>query len=207
MLVGSTTARADDPALSPPARSHFAAGQRAYDAHDYATASNEFAATYELDHQPVLLYSWAQAERLGAHCTSAIALYHRFLASPGISSASSELARHWLAVCEDQLPTPWYRDKLLVGLAAGGLVGIGVGTAFLVDSSGTADEATHAPTLDAHDVLLHDATRQREIGGVMLTLGLVAATAAVAVFVGRHTGVSDVVVATNGRGALVGARF
>jgi hypothetical protein len=195
--LASGTAFADD------ARDHFEAGQRAFDAHDYATASRDFEQAYASSHAYTLLYSWAQAERLGGRCEHAIELYQHYLASDGVSPTARDTAQHWIDACEATLPRPWYRDRLGDGLAIGGGVALVTGIAFLAVSGSRADDATRAPTLDAHDRLVDAASRDRTIGGIAVAAGVALAGAAVYVYITHDRAA----VTSDGHAAMVTARF
>jgi hypothetical protein len=98
-LTWPSLAVAEDPHLEGPARAHVEAGKAAYAAADYDVASREFEAAYAASPEPVLLYSWAQARRLGGHCADAIALYQRFLATSP-TEAQITAARTGISLCE-----------------------------------------------------------------------------------------------------------
>ncbi len=60
---------------------HAEAAARAAQNDDYETAIRELKSAYSLEPRPILLYAWAQAERLGGHCNRAIKLYQDFLST------------------------------------------------------------------------------------------------------------------------------
>src|SRR5258706_6373609 len=130
-------------AVADEARDHFDAGQRAYDAHDYASASHEFELAYDGSHAYTLLYSWAQAERLGGHCEHAIELYQHYLANDAVSQNARDTAQRWIAACAAAPPRPWYRDWLGNGLAIGRRVALLTRIPFLPPSSSPPDHAPH----------------------------------------------------------------
>ena len=98
----------------------------------YQEAAQAFEAAYSIARHQDLLYAWAQAERLGGDCLTAIPLYRAFLLStPPQKEATFALVN--LRRCQKTShslvgspPTiPWHKDwvahsSLLVGL--GGLV-------------------------------------------------------------------------------------
>jgi hypothetical protein len=74
----------------------------AYAAHDYEASIELFRAAYAIDPQPMVLFAWAQAERLNGNCPGAIQLYRRFLeARP--TGVQADAARQPLARCERSL--------------------------------------------------------------------------------------------------------
>lgn len=80
------------------ARGHFERGQAAFAAGEYETAITELKAAYAIEEAPILLYAWAQAERLAGDCERAIELYARFLATSP-PDAQEEKARSNIEVC------------------------------------------------------------------------------------------------------------
>jgi tetratricopeptide (TPR) repeat protein len=81
------------------AKAAFARAQQMFDAGDYAAAVPELKAAYALEPNPLLLYAWAQAERLSGNCPRAVVLYRRFLdTEPDAQQAG--LARANILDCE-----------------------------------------------------------------------------------------------------------
>lgn len=80
------------------ARGHFERGQAAFADGEYETAITELKAAYAIEEAPILLYAWAQAERLAGDCERAIELYARFLATAP-PEAQEEKARSNIEVC------------------------------------------------------------------------------------------------------------
>lgn len=80
------------------ARGHFERGQAAFAEGEYETAITELKAAYAIEEAPILLYAWAQAERLAGDCDRAIELYARFLATSP-PEAQEEKARSNIEVC------------------------------------------------------------------------------------------------------------
>ena len=192
VLAVPAVVQADRP-LSRAAAAHDTRGRELYRDKDYAGAAHEFEAAYAIDPAPQLLYHWAQAERLGGRCDHAIQLYHRYIDDGARGGASADDVRSLVKQCESaQLDAPrappresppielrhdaqppWYRDRLAVGLAGGGVVALGVGIGLLVASGSTRAAANSAFYLDDHVRLLATANNERTAGG--LTLGLAAA--------------------------------
>lgn len=69
----------------PEAKRLFGEAQTAFEAGDYATASERLEAAYLIEPKGALLYPWAQAQRQLDHCETAIDLYRKY-----IDSAPSE---------------------------------------------------------------------------------------------------------------------
>jgi len=80
------------------ARGHFERGQAAFAEGEYDKAITELKAAYAIEEAPILLYAWAQAERLAGDCERAIELYARFL-STAPPEAQEEKARSNIEVC------------------------------------------------------------------------------------------------------------
>lgn len=87
----------------PDAKAHFERAQRAFSEQDYEAAIPELKAAYALEPNPMLLYAWAQAERLAGSCARAVELYRRFLAT-GPEAEQRQLAEANLLDCEAELP-------------------------------------------------------------------------------------------------------
>lgn len=66
------------------------AATEAAQADDYETAIRELKAAYAIESKPILLYAWAQAERLGGHCNRAIKLYEDFLGTDPPTELANE---------------------------------------------------------------------------------------------------------------------
>lgn len=201
------------------AHQHCDAGATAYAAGDFGTAASEFAAAYQLEPDPGLLYAWAQARRLGGSCAEALDLYHRYLDTKP-NEAQTTATRGWVAECEKTLgithveapppppppphddavvvtppvdhqpeippgPTPRWRDPLGLGLAAGAVVGLGVGTGFLIAAKRAEDrDAAH---LDEQKSAWSLADSRRRIGFIAIGAGAALAVGAVIRFATHST--------------------
>lgn len=91
-------------ALDPEAKTHFDSGLASYNAKEYAEAIKELRTAYALDPNPVILFAWAQAERLYGRCSRATKLYQRFLKTRP-SAQQAEAARTGVERCKDQPDT------------------------------------------------------------------------------------------------------
>ncbi len=232
LCVAPAVAAADERQLNPDAAKHRDAGNAAYRDKDWAAAAREFEAAYKDDPGPELLYAWAQAEKFAGHCDLALELYKKYL-NADISPVNVERARANIAVCEKEVahapkppppppphdeqppqppppetePGPWYTSRLGDGLVAGSVISAIVGFVYLSKSSGSKDRADTAPSLDAFNADLADATHQREVGGVMLGIGGALLAGGVTVYVLHAHSHSHATVATDGHSLIIGARF
>lgn len=170
-------ARAD---LSAPAKAKLDVGLAQYNAGHYEAAIVEFEEAYEIDPDPSLLFTWAQAERLAEHCDAAVPRYREFISSRP-SAAAVDLANNGIALCAAATtatspacaadrPLPWYKNPV-GGAVVAGVVGVGVGIGFLIAASGNRDSADHAMTSDVFDSYLDRATTQRRVGVTVLVIG------------------------------------
>src|SRR5687767_4468850 len=176
----------------------FHAGLEAYHAGDYATASREFEAAFKMDPVPTLLFTWAQAEREGGNCDKAMPLYKKYLHSD-INKKQIEATREKMKLCDGKVsapppkveptPTPtetqprWYENKLGGALTVAGVVGVGLGIVYFAKASGTRSDAQKAMFLDDFKSGLADATTERRVGAVSLTIGLGLIASGIAVYV------------------------
>lgn len=171
------TARAE---LSAPAKARLDVGLVHYNAGHYEAAIVEFEAAYEIDPDPSLLFTWAQAERLADHCASALPRYRQFLESRPSAEAAA-LANNGIALCEAKSSAtpgcepdaslPWYKNPA-GGAVVGGVIVTGIGIGFLFAASGNRDSADHATTSDAFETYLDRATTQRRVGALFLVIGV-----------------------------------
>ena len=168
--------------LKPAAQAKFDAGVAQYNAGHYESAITLLEDAYELDPDPGVLFTWAQAERLAGKCTTAVPRYRKFIASRPSSEAIA-LATNGIQLCEAEAkgiatappctvakPLPWYKDPV-GGAVVAGVVGLGVGVGFFVASSGNSDRADSAQTSAEFNDLLDRATTQRRIGITLTVVG------------------------------------
>lgn len=179
--------------LKPDARAHFIAGNKAYTAQDYKTASTEFETAYKLDPEVPLLFTWAQSERLGGNCPHALELYQRYLYSD-INDQQAEFARKWIKVCGGVVPTKqpppppppkpivtepeyvWYKDYPADVLAGAGAIGLAIGAIYFVKASNAVDRANTTMFLDEHKQANLDAQHDNKVGtGAMIVGGVIGA--------------------------------
>ncbi len=206
------TARAE---LAPAAKARLDAGLAQYNAGHFESAVVELEAAYEIDPDPSLLFTWAQAERLAQRCDSAVPRYRKFIASKP-SAAAIELANNGIALCEaarpgsaaavGDAPLPWYKNPV-GGAVVVGVVGIGVGAGFLIASSGNRDRADHAATSDVFEHYLDVATTQRRIGVTVLVLGAGLAGGGIGYHLWTKRSRTRTVVGTTGSSLFVAGEF
>jgi tetratricopeptide (TPR) repeat protein len=218
-------ARAESPPLSPEAQRHLDAGLALYAAEDYAGASREFDAAYQLDPAPALLYAWAQAKRYGGRCDEALDLYRRYLESD-LNESQTTAARDGIASCTAELRArtpppapveperparsrPWYRNRLGAALVTGGVVAAGAGVGFFFAAERSEDRAHRAMYRDEFGRLLDEATTRRRLGVAAVGVGAALAVGGVLSFVldrdRRERGVAGVT--TDGASVLVWGSF
>ena len=212
MLWLTAVARADEP-KTPEARSHYTTAAAAFTNQQYGEASQHFAAAYEIEPLPDLLWSWAQSERLAGNCVTAIGLYKKY-AREATKPSKAQAANEKIAVCEREAPPapPWYKNKLGGALSATGVVGVTVGITFLALASSSHSEAlamNNNPNgvLEGFEDKLAETTLRRRIGGISLGVGIAALGAGVTVYIlhdRKHRALSA---GTDGRVVFVGARF
>ena len=213
-----------DRTLAPAAKAHLDVGLKAYGAGDYKTAASEIEAAYGIDPDPSLLYTWGQAERFSSHCVKAIDHYRKYLeANPAESVAIATRGYIDLCVetlkrekCEADLHTtqpasvtvihetglPWYKNPA-TGAMIVGVVGLGVGTGFLIAAKGSEDRAHDAPFRDDFVNLLDEATTRRRIGVVTMSISGALAIGGLAYVLTSRPSMGAVTVgANNGGGSL-----
>lgn len=152
--------------MKPEARALYDQGLALFQAKDYAGAIRVLERGFALEPRREFLFTNAQARRLSGDCRGAVPLYQRFLemSPPPVQASATHIA---LARCAQQLaatPTapvvpilprpapppppsaPWWHDRAGAALLGAGIVGLGVGTGFLVASFSArpADDAGEA---------------------------------------------------------------
>lgn len=200
LALGSRPARAAPEVLQDAeALAHFEQATRYFNEQDYAAAIPELKAAYALEPNPMLLYAWAQAERLAGSCTRAVELYRRFIATDPAPD-QRQLAEANLLDCEAELPDPveaetpddldamededetvpprddapprpWYADP-----AGGVLTGLGVGGVIgggvmMAIARRKAREAPNAAIEGDYLQVRDEANRLNTVGIVVLSAG------------------------------------
>ena len=171
------------------ARARMTAGDAAFHANDFATASKEYAAGYAAEPWSGFLFAWAQSERRRGDCVSAVKLYERFNATNPPAEVR-QMSDDAIAACggADQIvppprPKPPFQHKLAVGLGAGAIVAGGVAIGFYVASNSAADDAGRAASHPEAVALYDKAQDRRLISQITGGVGVALATAAVIRFV------------------------
>lgn len=183
----------------PEAQEHFERAQQLFGEEDYAAAIPELKAAYALEPNPMLLYAWAQAERLAGSCARAVELYRRFI-DTNPDAQQRQLAEANLLDCEAELPDvpppqddtdddsadsppddeagtttdaprpKWYADPVGGALAGSGLAFAITGGA-LMGVARSRVGSIDATTEDDHLRQAASATRMNTAGIVVLGLG------------------------------------
>ncbi len=111
----------------------------------------------------------------------------------------------------DRTSRPWYRDSLGMSLAAGSVVGLGVGVGFWMAKRSAESAASDAPDYEAYESDLDRARQNRTLAIVGLSAGVALAGAATFRYVFRSRerhGTTLIVGATgDGAAALLAGRF
>jgi tetratricopeptide (TPR) repeat protein len=232
VVIASASAAAAQPTheLSPAAKQHLDAGVAAYRANDFDTANRELEAAYAIDPDPTLLYTMAQARRLGGDCSKAIELYRQYIESKP-SDAQIAATNTGIELCREKEPAkpptpappsprivppappvegrtrPWYQNTLGDALTIGGVAGIGVGIGFLIASGRGKDRALAADLRDDFETELARATRQRGIGFVAIGAGSALVAGGVLAYVLRPAHDSRLAMSTDGHTVYVAGSF
>ncbi|MEM7158769.1 MAG: hypothetical protein AAF799_38360 [Myxococcota bacterium] len=184
------------------ARAHFQRAQEHFNEQNFPAAIPELKAAYALEPNPMLLYAWAQAERLAGSCERAVALYRRFL-DTNPSDEQRRLTEANLLDCEAELPEPppateepgveepgieepvepiddepqrpWYTDTVGGVLAGSGVAGIIGGGVLMGVARNRANEAPNAAVEDDYLAQSAEAQRLNTAGVVVLGIGAVLA--------------------------------
>jgi hypothetical protein len=154
--------------MKPEARALYHQGLALYQAKDYAGAIHALEQGFALEPRREFLFANAQARRLAGDCRGAVPLYQRFLgmSPPPVQATATQIA---LGRCAQQMaaspvepvappivvtpppppspPAPWWHDRLGGALVATGVVGLGLGTGFLIaalSARGSGNEAAYA---------------------------------------------------------------
>jgi tetratricopeptide (TPR) repeat protein len=140
--------------MTPAARALYDRGLALFQTKDYANAIRAFEDGFALEPRREFLFANAQARRLAGDCRGAVPLYQRFLgmSPPPVQESATHLG---LSRCAQQmaaerpapapvivvppplpppLPPPWTHDRWGALLLGAGVVGLGVGTSFLIAS-------------------------------------------------------------------------
>jgi len=206
--------------LNHDARPHFVLGYRAFNNKDYKTAIAEFEIAYRLDPEVPLLFTWAQAERLGGNCKRALELYQKYLYSE-INQEQAAFTRERIKECGGVpktapvvvVPPPprdeparyvWYKDVPADALTGAGAIAVIAGIVYFAKASNSASAADSAFYLDDHDRLRDTSIHQRNVGLGATIAGAVVAGAGVGLYL-YHA--RNAAVTTDGRAVSLALRW
>lgn len=172
LVLVSSVAQARE--LKKPAREARDAGVLQYNAGRFASAIVEFERAYELDPDPSLLFSLAQAERRAGKCSAALGHYEKYLAS-NPNDEQTAATREGLAWCEGNLAAgvgklPWYKDPGAGAITAGGVL-LASGIGFLIAGHASHQIAETMVTVATAAPARARANGQRHIGEVLVSFG------------------------------------
>lgn len=213
-----------DRTLLPAAKAHLDVGLKAYSEGNFELAITEIEAAYQIDHDPSLLYTWAQAEKNAHRCGKAIDHYRRYLDS-NPTEGQAIATRAAIATCLEALKleacqadlhttqpaptvivrevgTPWYKSPGAAALVVGA-IGLGTGTGFLIGAAGSEERARGAMTRAEAVDLLDEATTRRRIGIVTLSAGGAVAIGGLAYLLTRSSPTATVSASAGGGGATI----
>jgi hypothetical protein len=189
------------------ARAQFDKGVAAYTAGDFAAAAAALGASYALEADVETLFAWAQTERKLDHCDKAAELYAKLLEAD-LPAENKAVVREKLDECQKilaaQAPPPpppqpvpvpepapppppptetsraWWKDPVGGALVGVGVIGLGVGTVFLVQARSADQDKANAATYGEFQALEDKAQSRGKLGvgaliggGVLVTAGIV----------------------------------
>jgi tetratricopeptide (TPR) repeat protein len=186
-------------------------GSEAYAAGKYEDAISALQQALTIEPRKETLFALAQAERLGGHCTAAIAHYKQLL-SLMTDFESAKLIQGNVALCENTQttkppPEPQaapppppppasttktvvrverHGDALATSLFAVGALSVGAAAGLYIASNNARDDATTAGTLAIHNQLDDRADQERALSYVALGVGVSAMGYAVYRWVTGH---------------------
>jgi tetratricopeptide (TPR) repeat protein len=181
------------------AKAAFDRGVAAYTKGDYAAASDSLEKSFRLEPDPETLFAWAQAERKLSRCEKAIKLYERLLkfevpaenrqaiqanlddCKANLGPAKPDAPKQVVVVKHDDHgdrppvahdePRPWWRDPIGDTFLGAGVVGLGVGVAFVVAAHGSDSQAKSSPNYFTFQDLENKAKSQSTNGAIAAGAG------------------------------------
>jgi hypothetical protein len=213
LVIGAASASAAP--KSREAKAAFDKGVAAYTKGDYAAAADQLGTSYGLEPDVETLFAWAQTERKLEHCEKASTLYAKLL-DADLPAANKAVVREKFDECQKILaaqapppepilapppptPTPlpppseegraWWKDPVGGALVGVGLVGVGVGTVFLVQGRAANKDKESAVTYGEFQRLEDRAESRGKLGTAVLIGGGVFVTAGI-VWYATHRGSS-----------------
>lgn len=198
------------------AKAQFDKGVAAYTKGDYAAASEALGASFKLEEDVETLFAWAQTERKLEHCEKATELYAKLLAAD-LPAENKAVVREKFDECQKILaaqapapppppPTPvpsrqpdpppptaessraWWKDPVGGALVGVGVIGLGVGTVFLVQARSADKDKVSAPTYGEFQSLEDKAQSRGKLGVAMLIGGGVLVTGGIVWYATRGGG-------------------
>jgi hypothetical protein len=207
------------------AQPYFERGSQAYAGGAYDDAIIAFEAGQRLDDHPDFLYALAQAYRKQGDCGRATELYRAFLATRPPEKEAT-MAGLNLARCPTDLEVrPWYTDATGDVLAGAALIGLGIGTGYLIAGErditagnraaaggGASQVGQGRGALAEYQRLTTDGVHERRVGTWIVAGGSALAVVAVARYVLHRPGRAvshGIAIAPRSGGGIVswGARF
>jgi hypothetical protein len=200
---GAATASDVEGPMQPEAAALYKGGLERFAARDYPAAVADLEAGYAIDPRREFLFAEGQAKRLAGDCKGAVALYRRFLAS-GPSAVQANAAQIALGRCAQHMadhpevvvvqsprpppppppaPPKWWHDPFGLGFSGAGVVGIGVGVAFMSASFSARHDAENVGTYNPYNGYWSTAESRWQVGVGTLALGTALAAVGVARFV------------------------
>lgn len=181
----------------PAAKKAFKRGVAAYTKGDYAAAAAALARSFKLEADAETLFAWAQTERKLGHCGRAIELYTKLLAMdlPAENKQAIEVqideckavlaeeqqreAAPVVAPAPPPEPAPvardearaWWKDPVGGALVGAGVVGLGLGTVFLVQGRNADADKDRATTYPEYVRLSDRAESRGRLGVIGLAAG------------------------------------
>lgn len=185
---------------SPEAKAAFDRGVAAYTKGDFAAASAELEKSFVLEEDVETLFAWAQTERQLDRCDKAVLLYKKLLAAE-LPEENRAAIQTKLAECEAQAPAPapdpvpapdpapapvpveppppmpeegraWWKDPIGGGLVGAGVIGVGLGTVFLMSARSADQDKDSAPTYGEFQRLEDRAESRGRIGVIATIAGV-----------------------------------
>ena len=205
------------------ARAQFDKGVAAYTQGDYAAAAEALGASYALEADVETLFAWAQTERKLDHCDKAAELYAKLLEAD-LPDENKAVVREKLDECQTilaaQAPPPaapppqtstmstppapprspaeprraWWKDPVGGVLVGAGVIGLGVGSVFLVQARAADQDQAGAMTYGEFQALEDRAQSRGKLGVGLLIGGGVLVTAGVVWYATRGGGESKTTV-------------
>ena len=212
LVAGSSIATAAPKGAE--AKAQFDKGVAAYTKGEYAAAAQALGASYKLEEDVETLFAWAQTERKLENCEKATELYAKLLEAD-MPAENKAVVREKFDECQkilaaqapaqpppppvqprqpDPPPPPaesaraWWKDPVGGALVGVGVIGLGVGTVFLVQARSADKDKATAPTYGEFQALEDKAQSRGKLGVAMLIGGGVLVTGGIVWYATRSGG-------------------